>query len=85
MYLHGLNVIHGDLKAANILLDEDLWPYIADLGLSKDSEYDVTSSGLKGYGSGRWMAPELLLGGSKSLASDIYAFAMLFVEVCRSD
>ena len=34
-YLHSQNVLHGDLKPDNILLDENHYPYITDFGLSK--------------------------------------------------
>ncbi|KAG8984489.1 hypothetical protein FRB94_009977 [Tulasnella sp. JGI-2019a] len=89
-YLHTNNVIHGDLKAANILLDNLLQPKICDFGLTKvlHSGYDLTSKALKGAGSCRWMSPELLIGGDsavKTAASDIYAFGIVIAEVlsCR--
>ena len=34
-YLHSHNIIHRDLKPSNILLDDFLFPKIADFGLSK--------------------------------------------------
>ena len=34
-YLHAHNIIHRDLKPANILMDDFLFPKIADFGLSK--------------------------------------------------
>ncbi|KAG9026785.1 hypothetical protein FRB95_008494 [Tulasnella sp. JGI-2019a] len=61
-YLHTNHVIHGDLKAANILLDDLLQPKICDFGLTKDSNYHITSKALKGVGTYRWMSPELLKG-----------------------
>ncbi|KAG8862585.1 hypothetical protein FRB96_001142 [Tulasnella sp. 330] len=48
-YLHTNNVIHGDLKAANILLGSDIQPVLCDFGLTKviDDELNVTSTGMK--------------------------------------
>lgn len=51
------------------------------MGLTKDSEFTMTSSGQKEQGTARWKAPELMNDEPKSVASDVYAFAMLMVEV----
>ncbi|KAG9005263.1 hypothetical protein FRB93_009817 [Tulasnella sp. JGI-2019a] len=85
-YMHKNDVIHGDLKAANILLDDILQPKICDFGMTKvlHSEYDLTSEALKGAGSCRWMSPELLKEDEstvKTTASDVYALGMLIAEI----
>ncbi|KAG8880140.1 hypothetical protein FRB98_005312 [Tulasnella sp. 332] len=82
-YLHDRGIIHGDLKAANVLLGVAIQPVICDFGLTKalGTKYFTTSSGLKGMGSMRWMAPELLNGDTKTTASDMYAFGMTIVEI----
>ncbi|TDL22518.1 kinase-like protein [Rickenella mellea] len=83
-YLHGLKpkIVHGDLKAANVLVDSNFRPRLSDFGLSKF--YDSLAS-LRG--TPRWQAPELLspdtvgVNVGKTTASDIYAFACLCLEV----
>ncbi|KAG8989817.1 hypothetical protein FRB94_011639 [Tulasnella sp. JGI-2019a] len=86
-YMHENHVIHGDMKAANVLLDNTLQPKICDFGLAKvlHTEYESTSTGLKGGGTCRWMSPELLgfEGGNtkKTTESDVYAFGMTIAEV----
>ncbi|KAG8984490.1 hypothetical protein FRB93_006452 [Tulasnella sp. JGI-2019a] len=85
-YLHSNHVIHGDLKAVNILLDNSLQPKICDFGLTKVlySSYDLTSKALKGVGTYRWMSPELLKGDEhtvKTTASDVYAFGIVIAEI----
>lgn len=83
-YLHARGVIHGDMKAANVLLDDSLNPLICDFGLTKvlGTEHGQTSVNLKGHGSMQWMAPELMEEtGFKTMESDIYAFGMTIVEV----
>lgn len=80
--MHSLGVIHGDLKASNVLLQRNLEPSLSDFGLSKLQD-GATSAGLKGSGSIPWMSPEVVLGGPKTAESDMYAFGMTIAEVSR--
>ncbi|KAG9010303.1 hypothetical protein FRB94_010653 [Tulasnella sp. JGI-2019a] len=81
-YLHSRDIIHGDIKAANILLDQDLVPSLCDFGLSKILDgYNVTSTGMKGVGTVPWMSPELLENKPKTTQSDIYALGMTIGEM----
>ncbi|KAG9021894.1 hypothetical protein FRB95_001206 [Tulasnella sp. JGI-2019a] len=87
IYLHGLvpPVVHGDVKAANALVYEDGRAVLADFGLTRAaSEVPsglTTSRGLKG--SIRWWSPELFDDEHHSTASDIWAWACLFLEIMK--
>ncbi|KAJ7263107.1 kinase-like domain-containing protein, partial [Mycena rebaudengoi] len=84
-YLHSQEVVHGDLKAANILIDDENHVRLADFGLARfaHSPLGPTNRG----GSTRWMAPELLHPEScgiedfqRTFCSDIYSFACVCLE-----
>jgi len=86
-YLHGLDppIIHGDLKADNVLIDQRGVARLCDFGLSRMLEDDVSlwkTSALSAPGTLRWKAPELLSGNQKTVTtqSDMYAFAMTCYE-----
>lgn len=81
-HLHGCDVVHGDLKAANVLISDDYHAQITDFGLSKYMSTSSTSLGLLGAGTVRWQSPELFENHPKSFASDTYAFGMVIFEVC---
>jgi len=94
-YLHEHNIVHGDLKGVNILVDSERRARLADFGLAAvvdESTNRTTATGGEFRGTTRWMAPELLLPEvfgftgkfEKQLPSkdtDIYAIGMTILEV----
>ncbi|KAF7426300.1 hypothetical protein PC9H_008668 [Pleurotus ostreatus] len=89
-YLHSENIIHGDLRGANILMDSDWHVRIADFGLAILAETTFSDEGSSVPGAVRWMAPELFMGTPQSTetkfgrtkATDVYSFACTCVELC---
>ncbi|KAJ7489234.1 kinase-like domain-containing protein [Mycena latifolia] len=85
-YLHGAHIIHGDLKASNILVTPLRRACIADFGLSSIADsmticFTHSTAGPQ-RGTMRWQAPELLRGESGSnVRSDVYAFACVCYEI----
>ena len=76
-FLHAAvpQVIHGDLKAQNVLVDIKFRAKVADFGLSQKKNVGAT-------GTPFWMAPELLCGEStNTAASDVYSFGIVLYEV----
>ncbi|KAK7689557.1 hypothetical protein QCA50_007349 [Cerrena zonata] len=86
-YLHTLGIIHGDLRAANILLDENYNIKLADFGLSLVAD-DIVTQATTIERTPNWIAPELVNPekfGRKSskptLAGDVYAFGCVTIEL----
>ncbi|KAG8898435.1 hypothetical protein FRB99_007440 [Tulasnella sp. 403] len=82
VYLHERGIIHGNVKASNVLVSsgEEPQALLCDFGLSR---YNVerTLPGLKGTGTVRWQAPELWDNQPKSYRSDSYSFGMTVYEI----
>ncbi|KEH19487.1 cold-responsive protein kinase 1 [Medicago truncatula] len=76
------NNVHRDIRASNIVLDEDLKPKISDFGLANLIRQDVTR-----LISLCPMAPEDVFMGPLTRKSDVYRFGILLVEIVsgRSD
>ncbi|CAE6427614.1 unnamed protein product [Rhizoctonia solani] len=82
-YIHDSNMVHGDLKASNILISSDNTVKLTDFDYSLISECSLLFSDTTRMGGGtlRWMAPELVLQecSQRSKQTDIYALGMTFL------
>jgi len=89
VHLHSHQIVHGDLKGLNVLVDDSFRAVLCDFGLSR-VKVDATSrtakiDGGSIMGSRNWMAPERLLGGSLKKPCDIYAFGMTLLEIYTNE
>ncbi|KAL0360159.1 UNVERIFIED_CONTAM: Mitogen-activated protein kinase kinase kinase [Sesamum radiatum] len=77
-YLHDRNVLHRDIKCANILVDTNGSVKLADFGLAKTAKLnDVKSC----KGTALWMAPEVVRSLGYGLAADIWSLGCTVLEM----
>ncbi|KAJ7589976.1 kinase-like domain-containing protein [Mycena floridula] len=88
-YLHSLTpqIVHADIKGANVLVKDDLTCCLADFGISlvTESQEAAHSISIPHRGSVRWLCPEAIspsiYQNPRLTARDIYAFGCLIVEI----
>lgn len=85
-YLHGEDIIHRDIKGANILIDIKGTVKISDFGISKKVGVDFDDEERKGrraslQGSVYWMAPEVVKQTAYTKKADIWLVGCLIVEM----
>lgn len=87
-YLHNRDIIHRDIKGANILVDNKGTIKISDFGISKKLEATNILNGANNnkhrpslQGSVFWMAPEVVKQTSYTRKADIWSLGCLVVEM----
>lgn len=76
---HGVGVVHRDVKPENILLDDEGNVHLADFGIAKRSDANITSAGMM-LGSPAYLAPEQLLSEPITPRTDGYSLAVTLYE-----
>jgi hypothetical protein len=77
-HLRAHNIVHGDVKCANIMLTSAGDAKLTNTSLSSMIEAPAHRESVR---SANWLAPELLLGGVPSFASDVWALGICIIEM----
>ncbi|KAK4766948.1 hypothetical protein SAY86_014699 [Trapa natans] len=78
-YLHHNNIIHRDLKTANLLMDRENAVKVADFGVARfQSQGGIMTAETGTY---RWMAPEVINHQPYDQKADVFSFAIVIWEM----
>ena len=83
IYIHKINLIHRDIKGANILLSGDGYAKLGDFGVGiqlSDEEYRTSKKG-----SPYWMSPQVILNKNYDMKTDIWSLGITCLELVEGE
>ena len=83
IHIHKINLIHRDIKGANILLSEDGYAKLGDFGIGiqmTDEEYRTSKKG-----SPYWMSPQVILNRNYDMKTDIWSLGITCMELVEGE
>lgn len=83
-HAHSRNIIHRDVKPANIMMAEGKVPKIADFGLARFTDSNLTTTGTV-LGTPNYMSPEQIRGRKIDGRSDLFALGIILYEMLTGE
>jgi serine/threonine-protein kinase len=84
---HALNIVHRDVKPANVIVDEQGIPHLMDFGLAReivDEDPGITAPGIL-VGTPFYVAPEQAQFGTASPAADMYSLGAVLYHALTGE
>ncbi|MBD3675844.1 MAG: serine/threonine protein kinase [Planctomycetaceae bacterium] len=86
-HAHQMGIVHRDVKPANIMIDQDGVPYVADFGLAMRVSEESGSSSGPVVGTAHYMSPEQAMGQIEKTdhRTDIYAVGVMLFQMLTGE
>lgn len=79
-HIHGLKIVHRDIKPDNLHIDRSGRVRLMDFGIAKTADLQLTRTGFA-VGTPFYMSPEQVMGKPTTASVDIYSFGMVLYEM----
>jgi len=79
-YIHAREVVHRDVKPANVLIDPDGRARLTDFGIARVGDATALTGTAMTIGTAAYLAPEQARGDRVTSAADVYALGLVLLE-----
>ena len=81
LFLHRQNIVHRDIKGANLLLDHNGVCKLGDFGGAREVFNDASGDVKSIHGTVNWMAPEMITQVGHNSSADMWSLGATMIEM----